>query len=361
MKIQQHYSIPARKVKAVTNFDSKDFAVLPRMGIDVTKLYDSTGMDSLNGLQMTAASIGTPAQFLQSFLPGFVANATAPRVIDELVGIVGQANWYDEEVVQGTMELTGKASMYGDFNNVPLSSYNSNYEKRTIVRFEQGYQETPLTSARSDAMGLNEAQAKRNAAVLSLDISRNDIGFYGFNNGSNRTYGLLNDPNLPAYTTFPAGAGGSTEWQFKTFEEQRADITAMHAALTSKTSGIYDPDTVSTVLVLPVTVNQYLAVTTALGYSVKKWMSETYPNTRVKLAPQFNAANGGLNVAYLFVEAGTDEYSTDDKQTFVQVVPTKFTVIGTQQTVKGRIEDYVNATAGVMCKRPMNVVRFTGL
>jgi hypothetical protein len=35
--------------------------------------------------------------------------------------------------------------------------------------------------------------------------------------------------------------------------------------------------------------------------------------------------------------------------------------LGVEKRAKSFVEDYANATAGVMCKRPYAVVRFTGL
>ena len=45
----------------------------------------------------------------------------------------------------------------------------------------------------------------------------------------------------------------------------------------------------------------------------------------------------------------------------MQVVPAKFRVVGVAKDTKGYEEDYSNATAGVMCKRPYAVVRYTGI
>ncbi len=77
-------------------------------------------------------------------------------------------------------------------------------------------------------------------------------------------------------------------------------------------------------------------------------------------APQLNAANGGANVFYLFADAVSD-LSSDDGTTFAQLVPAKFQVLGVQQMTKGYEEDYSNASAGVMVKRPWACVRYSGI
>lgn len=76
--------------------------------------------------------------------------------------------------------------------------------------------------------------------------------------------------------------------------------------------------------------------------------------------PQFNGANGGSNVFYLYADRVIDN-STDDGKTFDQLVPAKFQVLGVQQKLKGYEESYSNATAGVLCKRPYAVYRGSGI
>ena len=150
-------------------------------------------MDDAQGL-VTTASISNPVQFLQTWLPGFVRVVTAARKIDEIVGITAAGQWDDEEVVQGILEPIGEAELYGDYSNVPVSSWNANYERRTVMRWEKGIKVGLLEDARSARVRINNAAEKRGSAALALDIIRNKVGFYGYNGGANRTYGFLNDP-----------------------------------------------------------------------------------------------------------------------------------------------------------------------
>ena len=89
-------------------------------------------------------------------------------------------------------------------------------------------------------------------------------------------------------------------------------------------------------------------------------LNTNFPNVRVTDAVQLNGANGGLNVFYMFADSVSDS-GTDDGKTWVQPVATKLQLLGMQQLSKSYIEDYSNATAGVMCKRPYAVVRYSGL
>lgn len=332
---------------------------LSRLGIGldektVAKMVAGIGMDNQEPL-VTTASITTPVQFLQNWLPGFVHVITAARKIDELVGISTIGSWEDEEVVQGILELTGQSVPYGDYTNVPFSSWNANYERRTVVRFEEGMRVGSLEEARAARVRINSASSKRDAAALSLEIQRNNVGFYGFNNGANRTYGFLNDPALPAYANATNG-----DWATATFLEITQDIREAIQSLRTQSQDTIDPQTTDITLALATDVVDYLSTVSDLGITVWDWLKQSYPRVRVVSAPQLNDAEGGENVMYVYAETVNDG-SSDDNRTFIQVVPAKFQLLGVSRLTKAYEEDYVNATAGVMCKRPYAVVRRAGI
>ena len=107
----------------------EQYQQLKRVGIgidadDLQKMFNyyrskPTGMDANLTTPLTTASITTPVQFLQAWLPGFTEVITAARRIDNLVGVTTQGSWEDEEVVQGVLEHTGNAPIYGDYTNLP--------------------------------------------------------------------------------------------------------------------------------------------------------------------------------------------------------------------------------------------------
>lgn len=358
-------SIAARKVAPLVGFaDFENYQDLARLGIgfdsrDMAKMAAAWAGDSALVSPLTVPSITTPVQFLQAWLPGFVEIVTAARRIDEMVGIVTQGNWEDEQVVQGILEKTGTAQPYGDYTNVPLSSWNVNFETRTIVRFEEGMQVGRLEEKRAAAIRNSSADAKRGAAANALEIQRNSVGFYGYNDGLNRTFGFLNDPALPAYVPLPNGAGGFSQWSTKTFLEITSDIRVAMAQLRTQSQDLIDPERTDITLGIATAAVDFLTVTSDFGVSVRDWLTKAYPRTRVVSAPELNAANGGDNVFYLFAENVNDS-GTDDSRTFVQVVPQKFMTLGVMQMTKAYEEDYSNATAGIMCKRPYAVTRFSG-
>jgi hypothetical protein len=361
-QISQLHSFIEPGKSSLKNFNPKHYESLAKIGIGMDERTVRRMIHAMDAIQptVTAGSIGTPIQFLQNWLPGFVNVITAARKIDDLIGLATIGSWEDSEIVQGIMELVGTSQPYGDTTNIPKSSWNTNFVNRNVVRFEEGMSVGALEAAQAARMRVDSGSQKRQSSALALEIVRNMVGFYGYNNGANLTYGFLNDPGLPSYVTVPVGVSGFTTWAKKTYLEIVADILTSITQLRNQSLDQIDPEKTDLTLALPTAVVDRLSTSTDFGYSVRKWLTETYPRVRVVSAPELNLANGGANVFYLFADK-VDDMSTDDGRTFLQVVPSKFQVLGVQQLAKAYEEDYINATAGTMCKRPYAVVRYSGI
>lgn len=321
--------------------------------------FRSTGMDNNFTAAATTASIPTPIQFLQTWLPGFVKVMTAARKIDDLIGIKTVGSWEDAEIVQGIVEPAATVTEYGDFTNIPLASWNTNFERRSIVRGEMGMAVGLLEEGRASAMRLNSADTKRQAASVALEIFRNAIGFYGWNTANNRTFGFLNDPNLPAAISAPSGG-----WGTATFQQITGDIRFAIVQLRTQSQDQIDPEKVDLTLALPTNKVDFLSVTTDFGISVRDWIKQTYPKMRVESAPELTGSGtSGQDMFYLYAEQidSSIDGSSDGGETFAQLVQTKFMTLGVEKRAKSYVEDYSNATAGTLCKRPWAVVRITGI
>jgi len=320
----------------------------------------ATGMDANFTAPITSPSIPTPIQFLQTWLPGFVKVMTAARKIDEIIGISTLGSWEDEEIVQGIVEPSGVAGEYGDFTNIPVTSWNANFERRTVVRGEMGLAVGMLEEARAAAMRMNSADVKRQQCGVSLEIFRNAVGFYGWNTaGGNRTFGFLNDPSLPAATTAP-----SLGWAAADFQKITGDIRFAVVKLRTQSQDQVDPEKVKLTLALPTNKVDFLSVTTDFGISVRDWITQTYPKMRIVSAPELSGAGaGGEDMLYLFADSISADIdgSTDGGDTFTQLVQTKFRTLGVDKRAKSYVEDFSNATAGTLCKRPWAVVRIIGI
>lgn len=361
-----HSHIAARDVRPFSMKQVGDAAVsaLARIGITISPevVHKQVRLmyagDSSFTAATTAGSVTTPLQFLQAWLPGFVMIITAARKIDKCIGITTVGNWHDEEVVQGILEPAGGAAEYGDYAAIPLATLNTNFERRTIVRGEQGMRVALLEDARGAAMNLNVAEQKRQGAAISLEIFRNALGFYGWLAGNNRTYGLLNDPSLPAYT---AVAGGT--WATKDFLAITADLRTAIAGLRTQSQDTIDPENVDLVLLIATDSVDYLSTTSDFGISVRDWLTQTYKRIRVESTPELNDAAAGSSAFYLYAEKidSSLDGSTDGGAVFKQLVVSKFMTLGVEKRAKAYLEDFGNASAGTLCTRPYAVVRYSGI
>lgn len=338
--------------------------LLPKIGVcfksGVMEQMIDHAMDSIQQPQ-TTPSITTPIQFLQNWLPGVIEIVTAKQSIDEIVGRSTVGAWEDAQIVQQVVENTGSPVPYTDAGNVPLANWNPNFVLRTLVRFELGLRVGNLEELQSARMRIDSAGQKRKSDAIQLEIQRNAVGFYGVNDGAGFTYGLLNDPNLPAYITVATGAASASKlWSLKTFLEIQADLLTAFQTLRTQSQGRVTPNKDPITLTVPTNSIDYLAKSSNFGITVWDWLKQFYPNVRVVDAVQLNGANGGANVFYVHADSVMDSGS-DDQRTFIQIVPATFQLLGIQKLAKGYEEDYSNATAGVLLKRPYAVVRFTGI
>lgn len=330
---------------------SMDSALIP----DV-KRYFNVGIDAAPALQ-TAATITNPVQFFQYWAPEAVEYITAARKIDDIVGRDIEGSFEDEEIVTRVMERTGSAHPYTDTANTHLASWNQNFVKRSIVRFEEGLEVGYLENMRAARMRVDSHREKAAAVAESLAIEHNNIGFFGYADGTNNTYGFLNDPNLPAYVTVAQGSASNTTWASKTFDEITSDFITAVSALQNQLKGNFDPVKEAFTIVVSLSVVQYLNKMNSLGTkSVYTWLKETYPNVRIESAVELDAVNGGSNVFYMFV----DRIKGKNK-TFKQSVQDVLRLVGMEKYAKVMREVYASATAGVICQYPIGVVRYSGI
>lgn len=343
--------------------DKTTFETLRRFGISfdelkfdaIKNLYkQATGADAAPDM-ITTSSVPTPIQFLQWINPKVVTMLTTKRDIDELVGYTKAGDWSDEEIVQGVVELLGSARPYGDKANPNYASYNVNYEKRTIVRFEESLEVGILSAERASKSRLNEHDLKKVAVTKILEIVRNEIGFNGYVAGDNKTYGILNDPNMPAYVTVATGASGQTFWRKKTMKEICADIVTSFSALRTKTGNNFDPQNDKGALWISAAVVDFLSVQNEFGMTAREWLKKNYPNIEIKSSAWLNEVNGGANVFYVV----PDELEGD--KVIEQFGQDKMRFLGLWNKGKSVEEFYSNATAGCMLRIPAGIVRYTGI
>lgn len=367
---QEISHIPAQSVRPYTMDAKTTETTLHKLGVHFPKehlhtmmgAYREAGINTGTAMDVAPNMITTPsnsvfAQFLQHWLPEPVEIVTARRDIDDLTGRTMAGTWFDAQIVQLILEKLGQAQPYGDKNNIPLSSWNSVAEVRDVVRFEEGFEVGILEEGQTARMRINSAERKRRAAADALEVEANLIGFYGYNDGTNRTYGFLNDPNLLPYITADTNEEGtSTKWDDKSMEEIQQDLIRAIGRLQVQTGNNWNPARDEAVLGVSLSVYQNLNKLNKIGNKTAlQWLNETYPRIRVVPSLFLDNAVGESNIFYLAAERIAGQRVMD------QYVQDNLRLLGVERLAKGYKEDYSNATAGVMVKQPIGVVRYVGI
>ena len=332
---------------------------LDRMGISMNDKASAVKyvMDAMPTQGVTNPTAQVPVQFLQHWMNKIITVVTQATTADEFLGRSTYGEWYQESIVLRLRELTGSVRPYGDHAQAPLPRYNYNQEDRTILRLAQGILTGALEEARLAAMG-NKASAyesDRAALGLTFKLNTNAVAFFGYNLGANKTYGVLNDPNLAPYIAVPTGKAGKTTWATKDFYDIVRDLNTAVAALQKQCAGNFIPSKHAFKIGLALSCDAFLNEVNEHGHSVREFIARTWPKCEVIAIPEFDEAIAGDNVMYIKLEdlAGSPVVE--------QIVPAAVRLVGSVPRASGLYELYSDATAGCFVEQPLGIVRFYGI
>ena len=310
---------------------------------------------------VTQGSANVPVQFLQHWMNKFITVVTQATMADEFLGRTTQGEWYQESVVLTVRELTGHTRPYGDHAQPPLAGYNLNEEERTIIRFSQGLLTGKLEEMRLAAMGkkLSAYESDRAAIGQSFNMDTNAVAFFGYKLGRNKTYGILNDPNLLPYNQVPEfkiGGDSVRTWSEKGFYGIVRDLNTAVGQLQKQCGGNFIPSKSAFKIGLALSCDAYLNSVNEYGMrSVREYIKETWPKAEVVPIPEFDAVFGGENVFYIKLE------ELGKSPVAEQIVPAAVRLVGMEPRATGVYELYSNATAGCFVEQPLGIVRYFGI
>lgn len=308
-----------------------------------------------------SGSVSSRQDLFRAFLPGVVRDMTQMRQIDNVLGMTMVGNFLTKEVVQVTEQRTGNAIGYSELASAPRVSYATDYEVRNTVRFMVEAEFGGDSDKMAELAGQDPRATKMSAVTTSLEIARNEVSVYGYFGGQNKTYGFLNDPNLPAYQTLPNGANATPEWSTKTFLERQKDVVEAITSLELSTGNNFSASMMNFTFVIPSSVNGYLNELNDFGtMSLRKWIQETYPKCTIITMSDLDSANGGANVFYMFVDNLLGD-SSDTGAVMSQLVVSKIESVGTMIKYDKQSEKFRNSSAGTIVHRPYAIYRATGM
>lgn len=327
--------------------------IMNYFGINDSDVRSSFSMDAYPTM-FTTPSNATPVQFLQYWSKKPVEGLTTANMMDEIIPRSVGGSFAQEEIIVPINERQGYASPYSDQADSPSANFNQNHIVNNIVRFETSYEVGILEEEQRSFQGLNIRNEKAEATAQVLANTLEIVGFNGYKETTTRAvYGLLNAPNLPAYTAVSTGAGGATQWSTKTIEEILNDINTAVGALMNSGKGHIRRDA-KLHMAISLSVYNELGRVNSFGLEGFEKLERMFPNIKVIPTPYLDQANGANNVFYMFC-------MENNKEAFEYFVPEAYRLMAQQMTTTGFKERFACATAGVVFERGWACVRFTGV
>lgn len=252
---------------------------------------------------LTTPNVNMPAGILTKISPYIVSIITRKRTADEVVGRrMKVLDWEQEDLLMPIVEQKGETANYSDFGNPPTASMNPTYIYAGHQRISIDVVNGRLKNAQLAQSRINGEAYNMSTALEKLAISFNNIAFNGvpgIPEGSKYPiYGILNNPDLPAYQ---AADTTTTNATFETFYK---DVVNLINDVIAQSKGHVTPDS-RMVLALSNKRAGLLSLLNQIGNkTVKAAIAESYPNLKWVLSPELDGAyTGGLDVMYLRAES----------------------------------------------------------
>lgn len=272
-----------------------DMKLAKEKGFDfgsATKFFDISEphkgvMDALD------PNTAVPAYMAMYANPRVIEVLTAPRNYRAIAPEVKNGDWTTAFTQFRMVELTGTATPYQDYDANGQSNINTAFPTRKQYRFQTTLRVGDLEQDMNMAARIDLFAEKQRSAAIVLEQTFNRFAFFGVEGVE--LYGLLNDPNLNADITPTTGTGGDT-WAQKTANEIMTDINKMASQLYTQSNGWVNDATPLKLIIPPASLAE-LNKLNDFGVSVKKMLSDTYPNITIITAPEMAGTSG--NVAML--------------------------------------------------------------
>jgi hypothetical protein len=246
---------------------------------------------------VTQSNAGILSMLTTFIDPQVIKILVAPMKAAEISGQETQkGDWLTDTAYFPVVENTGEVSSYGDYSENGRAGANANFIPRQSYHYQVIVEYGERELERMGLSKLNWANQLAVAKVLILNKFQNLSYFFGVQ--GLQTYGLLNDPALPAPITPGPKAKGGVAWVLNgnpnaTALEVIADIQALYYKLQNQANGNIELDTKMTLVMSPLSQTA-MTFTNEFNNPVSFLLKTIFPNMTIKTAPEFNTASGEL-------------------------------------------------------------------
>lgn len=313
------------------------------------KILNLYGQDSA----ITTPNAGLPAEFFTYYDRRVIDVFFAKTVAEQIGKMYKGGSWEDAFYRTRIREAVGATRPYSDLSAEQNVNSNTNYVIRQAYRMELVKQWGDLQVA-ENAKALIDYVSDINVAashVLAQDL--NNIFFYGVSGLQN--YGILNDPNLPAYET-PNTVDTRVKWQDKSLPEIVTDLTKMLSSLYANAEGWINPDTKLRLALPPSVLPILQGKISALGYSVFQWIKDNLGDRIIEdivIAPQLATSTGNMVMLYAMEMNGQDVINN--------VFGELYKSHGVVRQLSSFVEKVSASSYGAVVRYPFAIVRMLGV
>lgn len=301
-------------------------------------------------LSITNLNSGIPAALVNLVDPRTIRILTTPMKASQIATEVKKGDWTTITTQFPIVESAGEVTSYGDFNNEGTTSVNYNWEPRQSYHFQTitqyGDREVDLFSAAAIdyVAGLNYA------AALLMNKFLNSSYLFGVNGLQN--YGFLNDPGLPAPITPSVKTAGGTTWAAGTASEVYQDFILLFTQIQTQIPAYAERNTPMT-LALSNTLEPQLGKVTAYTLaSIRKAITEEFPNLKIISVPEYNTPAGQV------VQLWVDEI--DGEETGYCAFTEKMRAGRVIPELSSYKQKKIGGTWGAIIRRPLAVAQMLG-
>lgn len=311
---------------------------------------------------LTTPNINVVLGALTFIRPKAIEILTAPRVADKIARAEKNGKWGDKLVTFKLKEYTGATRPDDGLTSDGLQ-VKTNYEQqvRGVYYYTTGWMATDLEEATTQGMQENYRADQAEGAMRTLAIDRNDFFFRGVAEAGlvQPIYGMLNDPNLTAYSTVATNVGNtSTYWADKTPEEIYNDIVTAVNALYTQSNGIVEDELPNGKLKCAVATGSLgqLDRTNSFGVTARKLLKETYGDKIEFIAvPQLNSADSSSDCFYMIFD--WNEGDATIVNSYVEMAKA-YPIYQKDSVVSQKLSA---ATSGCFVQYPWAIVRYNGI
>ena len=308
----------------------------------------------------TAANVGIPSALVTYIDPTVTEILFSAMNAGRLAPEVKKGDWSDKYMRFNVTEYSGSVTPYSDHGENIASDVNIESPERENFVFQTVIRYGDLEEATVARQRLSLASEKQKAAATILAKAHNKFYLYGV--AGKKTYGLLNDPNLPVSASpnsITIGGNTYSTWADKAGHDAANasnhvynDVLKLWNTLCANNGGNIDADS-PIVLAVSNARASYLNALNTYGLSAAKMLKDNFPNIVIVQLPELSTGAGEMMymiVPELFASQ-TAELAYSEKMRLSRVVP----------EMSAFKQKAVGGTWGAIIKRPSLIQTMTGI